>query len=102
MFVFSDVEPLSPGHAVSLRGLYFVTGSQRIAPVHGSAAMASDGSVRLGFFVHSTAESVNDFTVSGVTDANFVGTVSYDNDGDFVPNGTLEMQVADCATVSIP
>src|SRR5512144_2692690 len=87
-FVFRDVEALSPGRAASLKGVYFTTGSHRLAPVHGSVAMASDGTLRLGFFVHTTAESTNDFTVSGVTDANFTGTVSYDNDGDFVANGT--------------
>ena len=64
--------------------------------------MASDGTLRLGFFVHSTAQSSNDFTVSGVTDANFVGTVSYDNDGDFVPNGTLVFEQVDCATITVP
>jgi hypothetical protein len=39
--------------------------------------------VRIGLFVHSPADSTNDFTVAGVTDTNFVGTLSYDNDGDF-------------------
>jgi hypothetical protein len=101
-FVLRDVESLSAGGAISLRGLYFVTSSQRVASLHGSAAMASDGSVRLGLFVHTTAESSNDFTVSGVTDANFVGTVSFDNDGDFLANGTLTMQLVDCTTLSIP
>jgi hypothetical protein len=48
--------------------------------------MASTGTVRLGFFVHSTAESTNDFTVSGVTDANFAGT----------------MTPVDCVTLTIP
>lgn len=102
MFVFRDVEPLNPGRAVTLRGLYFATSVRKIAPLHGSAAMASDGTVRLGFFVHSTAESTNDFTVAGITDATFAGTVSFDNDGDFVPNGTLAMEPVDCATVTIP
>lgn len=101
-FVFRDVQPLTLGRAVSLQGLYFVTSSQRVAPLHGSAIMASTGTVRLGFFVHSTAESTNDFTVSGVTDANFAGTVSYDNDGDFVANGTLVMTPVDCVTLTIP
>jgi hypothetical protein len=101
-FVFRNVEPLTAGHAVSLTGFYFVTSSQRMAPVHGSAAMASNGTVRLGFFVHSTAESINDFTVAGVTDSSFAGTVSFDNDGDFVANGTLAMAPADCATLDIP
>jgi len=64
--------------------------------------MASDGTVRLGAFIHSTAESLNDFTIAGVTDANFVGTLSFDNDGDFQPNGTLATQVVDCATITIP
>jgi len=100
-FILRDVEPLSRGRAISLQGLFY-TGARRVAPFHGSAAMVSDGTVRLGLFVHSTAESTNDFTISGVTDTDFVGTLSFDNDGDFVPNGTLAMQLVDCATLSIP
>ena len=100
-FILRDVEPLSLGRAISLQGLFF-TGARKVAPFHGSAVMVSNGTVRLGLFVHSTAESLNDFTVAGVTDTNFVGTLSFDNDGDFVPNGTLAMQLADCATIAIP
>ena len=100
-FIFRSVEPLSRGQVISLQGLFF-TGARRVAPFHGSAAMVSDGTVRLGLFVHSTAESTNDFTVSGVTDTDFVGILKFDNDGDFVPNGTLAMQLADCDTISIP
>jgi len=101
-FVFRDVEPLARGAAVALRGIYFTTGSARLAPLHGSAAMGYDGVVRLGFFVHSTAQSLNDFTGAGVTDADFVGDVTFDNDGDFAANGTLTMQKVDCATLVIP
>lgn len=101
-FVFRDVEPLTRGGAVSLRGIYFVTGGQRIAPISGSAVMGSDDRVRIGFFVHSTAESTNDFTVSGLSDIDFAGTLNFDNDGDFVPNGTLAMQTVDCASLIIP
>lgn len=100
-FIIRDVGPLSYGRAISLQGLFF-TGARRVAPFHGSAAMVSDGTVRIGLFVHSTAESLNDFTVAGVTDTDFVGTLSYDNDGDFKPNGTLAMQLEDCATITIP
>ena len=78
------------------------TGALRVAPVHGSAVMTSGGSVRIGLFIHSTAESINDFTVAGVTDTNFVGTLNFDNDGDFHPNGALAMESVDCATISIP
>jgi hypothetical protein len=100
-FIFREVKALTPGGAIPLQGLFF-TAARRLAPFHGSAAMASDGTVRLGLFVHSTAESTNDFTVSGVTDTNFVGTLKFDNDGDFVPNGTLAMELADCSTIAIP
>jgi hypothetical protein len=101
-FVFRDVEPLSPGRAVTLRGVYYVTSTRKLSPLDGSAAMASDGTVRIGFFVHSTAVSINDFTISGIVDANFAGTLNYDNDGDFLPNGTLAAASADCATLNIP
>src|SRR5262249_41761407 len=101
-FVFREVDALVPGAAAVLHGIYTTTGSQRLAPVSGTAAMGSDGRIRIGFFVHSTAESINDFTVAGVTDANWAGTVSFDNDGDFRVNGTLEMQRVDCSTIVIP
>ena len=100
-FIIRDVQPLSAGEAVPLRGLFF-TGARKVAPFHGTAVMASDGSVRLGLFVHSSADSTNDFTVSGVTDTDFVGTWSFDNDGDFKPNGTLAMELRDCDEISIP
>jgi hypothetical protein len=100
-FIFRDVEPLSRGRAISVQGLFF-TGARKVAPFHGSAVMVSDGTVRLGLFVHSTAEQLNDFTIAGVTDTNFVGTLSFDNDGDFVPNGALAMELMDCAAISIP
>jgi len=100
-FVFRDVEPLSPGRAITLKGLFF-TGAQKVEPVSGSAAMTTSGTIVLGAFVHSTAQSINDFTVAGITDANFVGILNYDNDGDFKPNGTLAMEAKDCATIAIP
>ena len=100
-FIIRDVQPLSLGGAISLKGLFF-TGARKVAPFHGSAVMAMDGTVRLGLFVHSTAEALNDFTVAGVTNTDFVGTWSYDNDGDFKPNGTLAMELRDCHDISIP
>ena len=102
MFILRGVEPLTRGGAIDLRGFYFTTVVNKVGPLHGTATMKSDGTIGLGFFVHSTAESLNDFTVSGITDANFVGTVNYDSDGDFKPNGTLDFQVVDCATVAMP
>jgi len=101
-FVLREVDPLFPGGAVALRGLYTATGTQRVSPVHGSAVMGSDRRVRIGFFVHTAAESTNDFTVAGVVDADYNGTVNFDNDGDFKPNGTLDMQRVDCSTIIIP
>ena len=100
-FIIRDVQPLSEGEAIPLQGLFF-TGAQKVAPFHGSAVMNMAGSVRIGLFVHSTAESINDFTVAGVTDKDFVGTWNFDNDGDFKPNGTLQMELKDCADITIP
>jgi hypothetical protein len=103
-FVFRDVEPLTLNQPLSLKGLYFVP-SRLPAPLHGSAVLISDGSVRIGFFVHSTATPTadpNDFTMAGKTDSNFVGLVTFDNDGDFKPNGTLDLRTVDCSTVNIP
>ena len=101
-FVLREVATLVPGGAITLRGLYFTTGSQRVSPLDGSAIMGSDGRVRIGFFVHTTAESINDFTISGLVDADFAGPVGYDNDGDYMNNGTLTMQRVDCSTIVIP
>ena len=99
-FVFRELDDLKPGGAITVRGIYF-TGNKP-APFHGSAIMASDGSVRLGLFVHSSAEQQNDFTISGVTDADFAGTVKFDNDGDFVANGTLNLELVNCSTITVP
>lgn len=100
--VLQDVQgPLNPGRSTPLHGLFF-TGARRVAPVHGSAAMASDGTVRLGLFVHSSAASTNDFTLSGLTDMFFAGVLNYDADGDFRPDATLTFELVDCATITIP
>jgi hypothetical protein len=101
-FVMKEVDALVPGAVVALRGLYFATGPQLLAPLHGSAVMGADGQIRIGFFVHSSAQSTNDFTVSGITDASYAGSVNFDSDGDFKTNGTLAMQRIDCSTITIP
>jgi hypothetical protein len=104
-FILREVEALVPGGAVALHGFYFTTGVRKIGPLEGTAAMGSDEQIRIGFFVHSTAEggpNPNDFTISGLIDAGYNGTVGYDNDGDFKNNGTLEMQRVDCSTIDTP
>lgn len=101
-FVLKEVDALVPGAVVALRGFYFETVQKQIAALHGSAVMGSDGQVRIGFFVHSSAQGTNDFTISGVVDATYAGTVNFDNDGDYKTNGTLTMQRVDCSTIVIP
>jgi hypothetical protein len=103
-FVFRDVAPLVLNEPVSLTGMYFVR-SRLPAPAHGTAVLVSDGTVRMGFFVQSTAVPTaepNDFTISGTVDSNLAGVVFFDNDGDFRPNGTLDLRATDCNTVVIP
>lgn len=101
-FVLKEVDALVPGAVAALRGFYFETVQQQIGPLHGSAVMGSDGQIRIGFFVHSSAQGTNDFTVSGVVDPTYAGTVNFDNDGDYKTNGTLTMQRVDCSTIVIP
>jgi len=104
-FVLQSVDTLFPGAAVALHGFYFTTGVKKIGPLEGTAVMGSNGQIRIGFFVHSSAEGgaiANDFTISGMLDADYNGFVGFDNDGDFQNNGTLEMQRVDCSTIVTP
>lgn len=100
-FVFRAVEDLTPGDAIDVRGIFF-TVARKPAPFHGAAIMGTDGKVRLGIFVHSIAESTNDFTMAGVVDADFAGEVKFDSTGTFVPNGTLTLELVSCDTISVP
>ena len=105
-FIFQDVPPLAPAKVIPLHGMYF-SGARNPSPLSGSALMTSDGTVRIGMFVHSSATTsstfvANDFTLSATTDATFAGTYQFDNDGDYRPNGTLAIEPVDCATIVIP
>src|SRR5262245_10894522 len=100
-FVLQDVPNLGGGKSFLVHGIFF-TGARKAEPVHGTLAVSPDGPILVGMFVHSTAQSLNDFTVSGVLDGNFEGTLNYDNDGDFKPNGTLTMTQVDCGTLDLP
>ena len=102
VFIFQDVAPLALNQAVALKGIYFFS-LRKPTPLHGSAVLNSDGKVRLGIVVHSSAYIQNDFTITGAVNTAFAGTVAYDNDGDFLPNnGTLVFEAADCSTIAIP
>ena len=100
-FIYQDVDQPSTGKVISLHGLFFGA-SGKTAPFDGSAVMGSDGGVRLGIFVHSTAESTNNFTLSGVTDQSFAGTLGFDADGDFKIDAPLVLELAKCDDVQIP
>jgi len=107
--LFQDVPAgLAPGRSIAVHGLYFTHALKGI-PFDGSAAMSTDGTIRIGLFVHASAGADststvfrNDFTLSGPTDASFAGTVSYDNDGDYLPNGTINLVAVDCGSLTIP
>src|SRR5687767_8110187 len=99
-FVFLGMPALKPGTATPVQGVFF-TGARILAPFDGSIATSPDGSMLVGRFVHSTAQHSNDFTVAGLLNAQGSGSLKYDNDGDFLTNGTLEMQEVDCATLDI-
>jgi hypothetical protein len=100
-FVFQDVPPLTPGRSIPLKGIFF-TSALKPSAFEGAAMMASDGTVRLGLFVHSSADSTNDFTVSAVTDTTFAGNLKFDSDGDYRTEGTLVTTAVSCDTIAIP
>lgn len=100
-FVLHDVEPLTPTRSVPIHGLY-LAGTARVNPLHGSAVMAADGTIRIGLVIHSTATSTNDFTLSALTASDLSGDFNYDSDGDFRPDGTLPIERVDCSTITIP
>jgi hypothetical protein len=103
--VFQDVPPLSPGRAVSLRGVIF-SAAQITLPFDGSAAMAASGMVRLGIFVHSGARrstiSAPDFLLSGETDTSFSGVFHLKYDGEIYPSSLVTLEPEDCAAITIP
>jgi len=100
-FVFLDMPSPKPGTSVAVQGVFF-TGARKLAPFDGSIATSPDGSMLVGLFVHSTALSLNDFTITGLLDQQFTGSLNFDNDGDFVTNGALEVHEVDCNTIDIP
>jgi hypothetical protein len=109
VLVFQDVPSLTPGRSIELHGLYYSNALKGI-PFDGSAAASADGTIRLGLFVHSSAFRLfpstdvfrNDFALSGVADGSLAGTWNFDNDGDYLPNGSLTFETVDCATLTIP
>jgi hypothetical protein len=102
VFIFQDVAPLVLNQAIALKGIYFFS-TRKPTPLHGSAVLNSDGKVRIGIVVHSSAYIQNDFTITGAVSTSFAGTVGYDNDGDFLPNnGTLVFEAAECSGIAIP
>ena len=99
-YVFRDVKPLAPGEVISLHGVWFTgTTGRLLAPFHGSAVMTSNGTVRMGIFVHGVA------TVDGVTSADF--TISAHTDANFLSvwrSGGIpfDVELRDCDAITIP
>jgi len=100
-FVFLDMPSPRGGTSVAVQGVFF-TGARKLAPFDGSIATSPDGSMLVGLFVHSIALSLNDFTIAGVLDQQFTGSLNFDNDGDFKTNAALDVHEVDCQTIDIP
>lgn len=100
VFVFQEVPTLSPGRTIPLRGLFFgAFDALGTVPIDGSAVLASDGSVRLGFVVHYR----QNFIVKGFNvDTTLVGRLGFDWDGDYNSDYFLDFHPVDCTTLSIP
>lgn len=100
-FVFLEMPSPKRGASVAVQGVFF-TGARKLAPFDGSIATSPDGTMLVGLFVHSTALSLNDFTMAGLLDVQFAGSLNFDNDGDFKTNGALDVHEVDCNTIDIP
>ncbi len=99
-FVYQDVQPLEPGRTIPLRGI-FIGPQDQFAPFAGTAAMTSDGVVRVGVLVHGGLLA-GDFTMRGWTDTSFEGSFSLEYDGDPDPDGSLTLATVDCSTIPLP
>jgi len=64
--------------------------------------MRPDGSVIAGIFVHSLADSTNNFTLEWTTDTTLAGTAKFDSNGDHQSDGTLDLRSVDCRSLSLP
>ena len=99
-YVFRDVRALAPGEVIPLHGVWFTgTTGRLLAPFHGSAVMTSNGTVRLGIFVHGVA------TMDGVTSADF--SISAHTDADFLSvwrSGGIpfDVELRNCDAITIP
>jgi hypothetical protein len=106
--VFQDVDTLRPGRTIELKGMYF-TPVRIPTPFHGSAVMTTDGTIRIGIYVHHSGRNqydgniyTSDKSFSGMTDATFAGTLNVDYNGDTLPDGVVTFLSEDCATITIP
>ena len=100
--VIQDVTGLlNPGRSMSLHGFFFIRGGSP-APFEGSAVMASDGTLRLGLFVHTLAVLPINRTLEGITDEFFAGTLKVDLNGDFQADFSALFESVDCATITLP
>jgi hypothetical protein len=105
---FSKVQTLRPGRVVPLAGFRVSNFPlpRPLAPVHGTAAMGSDGIVRIGVLVHGMSTSLSpggsSTLVSIDADQAFSGTGTFDATGDFRPTNAVTWTPIDCDTVDVP
>src|SRR5262249_41524088 len=90
----------SPSRRDRLLGTF--RAATRVVNFDGSAAMRPDGSVIAGIFVHSLADSTNNFTLEWTTDTTLAGTAKFDSTGDHQSDGTLDLRSVDCRSLSLP
>jgi hypothetical protein len=107
-FRFSKVQTLRPGRVVPLTGVRvsIFPVPRPLAPVHGTAAMGSDGTVHIGVLVHgmpaSLSQGGSSTLVSVDADDAFSGTGTFDAAGDFRATNPVTWTSVDCDAVDIP
>lgn len=104
LYIFKGVAPLRPGQVISLVGLYSFLAIAAPVPITGGATLNTAGTTaNFGIFVHSLANSLNNFTAEWTGDKDtFAGSGAYDNGGTYQSSGALALTNVDCKTVTLP
>jgi hypothetical protein len=102
---FKKVKKLKPGSVVPVAGIFRGPsggGPIAVAPADGVAMMDSEGTVKIGIFVHAIVAGTNNLSFEWTGDATFAGSGSYDNDGDNFADGAVTFVGIDCDSIPPP
>lgn len=100
--VFHKPKKLKSGRSIAITGIR-TNGLSVALPLYGTALMRTGGTVDIGFTQASMQAGIQlEYAGSGGNADFEFASVSYDNTGDGVADGTTTLTKVDCDTVIIP